>query len=109
MLTCRFPKLTIADEALVLQAEIAKLGRPRGRALRFFRRWFEGTSRKLAKKGPYDIIAGEAKVMLEDEDDLAALKVPEEDDRLSQLLRDYWPLRVGPGCMQSVNVKTHIR
>lgn len=32
--------------------------------------------------------------MLEDEDDLAALKVPDEDDRLSQLLRDHWPMRV---------------
>lgn len=32
--------------------------------------------------------------MLEDGDDLAALRVPEEDDRLSQLLRDHWPLSV---------------
>lgn len=32
--------------------------------------------------------------MLENGDDLAALRVPEEDDRLSQLLRDHWPLSV---------------
>jgi hypothetical protein len=101
-------KLTIADEALVLQANIAKLGRPRGRALRFFKRWFNGTSRDLGKKERCTIIAGEARFMLEDEDDLAAMKVPEEDDRLSQLLRDYWPLRVGAIGIQSVVVKTHI-
>jgi hypothetical protein len=48
--------------------------------------------------------------MLDDEDDLAAMKVPEEDDRLSQLLHDYWPLRVGANGIQSVVMKlTYLR
>ncbi|KAF2827549.1 hypothetical protein CC86DRAFT_275558, partial [Ophiobolus disseminans] len=73
-------------EALILQVEISKLSRPGNRALKYVHRWFSGKSR--GKKSA--ILAGEASRMLENQDDLAALKVPEEDDRLSQLMRDYW-------------------
>jgi hypothetical protein len=82
-----------------LQAQVANLGRPSNRALRFFRRWFHGESRDLKGRKPFAIIDSEATKMLDDEDDLAALKVPEEDDRLSQLLRDHWPLQVSACAM----------
>lgn len=82
------------DEALILQSQVASLGQPSNRALRFFMRWFQGDSRDLKGAKPFPIIDGEAKKMLDDDDDLAALKVPEDDDRLSQLLRDHWPLQV---------------
>jgi hypothetical protein len=77
-----------------LQTQVANLGRPSNRALRFFRRWFHGESRDLKGRKPFAIIDGEATRMLNDEDDLAALRVPEEDDRLSHLLRDHWSLQV---------------
>jgi hypothetical protein len=84
------------DEALILQAQVANLGRPSNRALRYFRRWFHGESRDLKRRKPFAIIDGEATRMLNDEEDLAALRVPEEDDRLSHLLRDHLPLQVSP-------------
>jgi hypothetical protein len=63
--------------------------------LGFFENGFRGEGRDLkASKEPFPIIAGEARKLLDDGDDLAALKVPDEDDRLSQVLRDHWPLRV---------------
>ncbi|KAF1365087.1 hypothetical protein EJ07DRAFT_96542, partial [Lizonia empirigonia] len=85
------------QEALVLQAQVANLGQPSRRALRLFRRWFGGTSRKKKGLDARPILSGEARRMLEDGDDLAALRVPEEDDRLSQLLSDHWPLSGKPG------------
>ena len=89
----QLPPLKQAEEALIQQAEVAKLSRPSNRALKYFRRWLSGESRK---QGSTAVLAGEANKMLEDQDDLAALKVPEDDDRLAQLMRDYWPLSVSP-------------
>ncbi|KAI8939335.1 hypothetical protein NX059_003126 [Plenodomus lindquistii] len=92
-------------EALVLQSQIAGLGRPSSRALGLFKRWFQGHSRDTNGQKAFPIIDGEASRMLDHEDDLAALKVPEEDDRLSQLLRDHWPLRGQTGTNPKDNTR----
>ena len=40
------------------------------------------------------IVAGKARKMLEDEDDLVALKAPANKDMFSRLIQDHWPLQV---------------
>ena len=82
--------LTSLDEALLLQAQIAALGRPGSRVLTAFRAWFSGEARSSARP----IIAGRARRMLDDKDDLVALRVPAEPDVLSRLVQDHWPLEV---------------
>ncbi|KAH8894449.1 hypothetical protein GQ53DRAFT_857809 [Thozetella sp. PMI_491] len=83
-------KLKEYHEALLLQSSIAELGRPRSRVLKIFRAWFSGKARSLAMP----VIAGRARKMLDDEDDLVALHVPTEPDMLSRLVQDHWPLEV---------------
>jgi len=78
------------DEALLLQSQVAGLHKPQNRVLKHFRDWFSGEMRPLKKP----IIAGRARRMLDDKDDLVALRVAADPDLLSRLVQDYWFLAV---------------
>ncbi len=54
--------------------------------MKHFRDWFSGTTRCVNKS----IIAGRARRMLDDEDELVALRVATEPDMLSTLVQNYW-------------------
>jgi hypothetical protein len=75
-----------ADEALLLQSEIAKMKRPAKRVLDTYRQWFTR---------PYPALGGKSKTFLEDHSDLVALKTS-ETDYLSLFLRRHWPANASP-------------
>ncbi|KAL4878026.1 hypothetical protein BJY04DRAFT_221598 [Aspergillus karnatakaensis] len=76
--------ILIPEEALLLQAEVAKLQQPNKRALGAFKHWF---------LKPQPVVGGVAKTALDNPNDLVSLgKVP-ETDYLSVLLRKYWPVK----------------
>lgn len=87
---CR-PRSAAADrepeEALLLQSHIATLSRPSDRILRIYWKYF---------RGPIDkndwALGGKAMTLLDDAEDLAALKVPSDKDPLSKFLQNNWPL-----------------
>lgn len=77
---------TWLDEALLLQAEIADLKKPKDRVIEAVKHFFEM---------PQHIFGGKAKTLFEKEatnghDDLVALKAPLETDVLSNFLRSHW-------------------
>ncbi len=73
------------DETLVLQSQVAALHRPNRRTLDAFRHWFSK---------PFPVLGGVAKSLLDDENDLVALKTPPDLDYLSKFLRQHWPTKV---------------
>ncbi|KAF2242886.1 hypothetical protein BU26DRAFT_534434 [Trematosphaeria pertusa] len=77
-------KIREYHEALVLQSQISNLDRPSSRVLSTFRSFFSK---------PSTIVSGKAKHMLDDAEDLVALRPPADTDPLSRFLRDYWPFR----------------
>ena len=86
--------LTRQDKALVLQSQVAKLDRPSSRVIETFRIWFDGGKQKNGGLKPDPVLGGQAKHVLDDEQDLAALKTPADDDFLSRFLQDHWPVTV---------------
>jgi hypothetical protein len=74
----------------VLQSAVLNLTKPRSRAVRLFVDWFRGNNRV----SQYSIIGGEARKMLDDRDDLVALRATGDSDMLSSLVQDHWPLQV---------------
>ncbi|KAL4922949.1 uncharacterized protein BDV17DRAFT_296822 [Aspergillus undulatus] len=79
-------KLKSYHEALALQASISNLRRPRPRVVADFKAWFFG---RRPGEGP--IINGKAETLLNDPQDLVALRVPIDEDVLSRFLQDHWP------------------
>jgi uncharacterized membrane protein len=76
------------DEALLLQSQIASLDRPSERLLGIIRDYF---------LKPEPIVYGPAhERVLENRDDLAALRPPLDTDCLSCFVRNYWPFRGQP-------------
>ena len=75
------------DEALLIQAEICRLGRPSDRVLGTFKDYING---KASKDLAAPIISGRAKDMLVDEFDLVALRKAPSEDILSRVLQDHW-------------------
>lgn len=73
------------DEALLLQSELFRLHRPNKRVVEAYRHWL---------KEPFDVLGGEAKKFLNNENDLVAVKTTAEVDSLSRILRQYWPVKV---------------
>lgn len=71
--------LTYADEALVLQSQVAQLQRPCSRVL--------GAVRQLFTQNRIPALEGKAKYYLSSDHDLVALKPPGQDDWLSRYLR----------------------
>ncbi|ORY13958.1 hypothetical protein BCR34DRAFT_561312 [Clohesyomyces aquaticus] len=82
-------KIKEYHEALALQASIIGLERPSNRVLNIFGAWFSGESRGETST----IIAGKARKMLKDEDDLVTLKTGDDQDTLSNLIKNHWPLK----------------
>ncbi|OJJ46802.1 hypothetical protein ASPZODRAFT_2031448 [Penicilliopsis zonata CBS 506.65] len=75
-------------QALLLQASISKLHRPRSRVLLAFQDWFHG---RMKETLPAPILNGRAITLLDDPQDLVALHTPEDEDLLSRVLQDHWP------------------
>ena len=82
------------DEALLLQAQIAQLGRPSNRVYTTLRNWFDGTAGARGPRSANPILSGEARNMLENRQDLVALRPPADKDILSSFLQDHWPFQV---------------
>ncbi|KAJ5847821.1 hypothetical protein N7455_011778 [Penicillium solitum] len=85
-------KIKEYEEALLRQSRIAELAGPSNRVLSAYREYIQGGGWKGPSLPPAPIIGGRAKDMLEEADDLVALRKPEEDV-LSTLLQDHWPLK----------------
>ncbi|KAF2803327.1 uncharacterized protein BDZ99DRAFT_453601 [Mytilinidion resinicola] len=79
-------------EALLLQSQVAKLERPSNRVIEAFRIWFDGGKPKQGNPKPDPVLGGRAKYVLDNEQDLVALKTPADDDFLSRFLQDHWPV-----------------
>jgi len=56
------------------------------------------------------VLGGQAKYTLDNEQDLAALKTPADDDFLSRFLQDHWPVTVSaePAFILLVGLNTHL-
>jgi hypothetical protein len=102
--------LTRLDKALVLQSQVAKLDRPSSRVIETFRIWFDGGKRKYGGPKPDPVLGGQAKYVLDNEQDLAALKTPADDDFLSRFLQDHWPFTVSAEStfILPVGLNTHL-
>jgi len=74
------------DDALLRHSEILKLEAPANRTLKAFKEWF----------GSPDVgntrLRGQSSHILDDENDLIALRIPAEQDRLTKLVQRYFPL-----------------
>lgn len=81
---------TVVEKALLRQAQITQLSRPRSRPLSIFRDWFHGRSQPGMAK---PILVGASQKILENEQDLLAIKSATDTDLVSQLLQDHWPSR----------------
>ncbi|KKZ62127.1 hypothetical protein EMCG_03371 [[Emmonsia] crescens] len=85
-------KLKEYHEALILQSNIASLESPDTGLLKIFRRWL----RREKQGGVDSVIGGKARNMLGISADLIALKTPPEQDMLSRILQNHWPLEGKP-------------
>ena len=81
----------LADKALLLQRDIARLERPSRTAV------VASRTALLGPNGDNSKLGGNAKYMYEDESDLIALNPPLDRDALSKFLRNHWwfPAKVG--------------
>jgi hypothetical protein len=87
--------LSHADEALILQSQVASFGRPSSRALKASRVWMNGgTELEADGTKPNPALGGIAKDSLDNGDDLIALKSSPAMDLFSRTLRDHWPVKV---------------
>lgn len=77
-----------------MQAQISSLTRPRKRPLRILKARFGGEHLRRSNPRLKPLLSGQAKSMLDDASDLAALHPPADKDPLSQLLQDNWPGKV---------------
>ncbi|MCJ1245211.1 hypothetical protein MMC30_002412 [Trapelia coarctata] len=90
-------------EALLLHSGVLKLEAPANRTLKAFKDWFgnpnEGNTR----------LRGQSSHILDDENDLIALRIPAEQDRLTKLVQRYFPLlfmtEAGPGSIAYISEK----
>ena len=84
-----------ADEALVLQSQVAQFKRPSGRALTTTRAYMDGgTGLRSDGSKILPALGGIAKDALDNEDDLVALRSHDNTDYLSRVLRRHWPTKV---------------
>ena len=82
----------MADEALVLQSQLLKIGRPPARSFTVFSNWFQ-----MAK--PF---LGRSRDLVQDRRDFIALKASSQDDRLSRLVENW------TGLIVSVSLVFHL-
>ncbi|KAK3939471.1 hypothetical protein QBC46DRAFT_149961 [Diplogelasinospora grovesii] len=90
-------KLKEYHEALLRQADVARLNRVDRRVLDVSRVWFHGGEVGIDGKKPSPVLGGSAKNFLDDDEDLVALKAPADTDPLSRFLRKHWPAKVRSG------------
>ena len=76
-------------EAIVLESTLLSLKRPSPRTLEAYRHVFNNVS---PGKSSFSILGGYGSGILDDRNDLMALKLPQEDDRLTRLLRHCCPV-----------------
>lgn len=81
------------EEALLRQSQIAALSGPSDRVLSTYRAYLDGRSWKGSSIPAVPLISGKAKAMLNEEDDLVALRKPPDDDILSKFVQDHWSFR----------------
>lgn len=72
------------EEALLLHSNILQLRKPAKNTLKAFKKWFEPEPRKTR-------LRGNSSRILDDESDLVALRVPTDQDRLTQIVQTYFP------------------
>ncbi|KAH8623256.1 hypothetical protein IG631_21735 [Alternaria alternata] len=84
MLTCS------PDEALVLRAQVAQLGKPSDRILTTYKDFLSGKAIANAGDDSMDLIYGRASKFLDEASDLVALQKPTNHDYLSRSLRNHW-------------------
>ena len=80
----QYEELISTEKALLLRSQMLRLSRPNDRVLDVFSNWFN-------QMKPF---SGVASRLLEETSDLVALGIPEEQDRLSRIIRD-----VGGRCL----------
>jgi hypothetical protein len=85
--------LTVVNETLVLQSQIAQLKPPDGRPLLAFRDFINGPKLPGEPVGAMCLIGGRAESFLDDSSDLLTLIRPPEEDLLSRFLEDHWVFR----------------
>ena len=73
----------------MLESALLSNHRPLPRTLEAFRNHFENEN---DRQGPYSTLGGLSARILDDTDDLMALKPPLDEDRLTKLLRYYLPI-----------------
>ena len=76
-------------EAIILETTLLSLKRPSPRTLEAYRHVFNNVS---AGKSSFPTLGGSSCGILDDRNDLMALRMPQEDDRLTRLLRHYCPV-----------------
>ena len=76
-------------EALVLESALVSNHPPLPRTLEAFRNHFENEN---DREGPFSTLGGLSANILDDADDLMALRTPLDEDRLTKLLRYYLPV-----------------
>ena len=76
-------------EAIVLESTLLSLKRPSPRTLEAYRHVFNNVS---PGKSSFPTLGGHGSAILDDRNDLMALKLPQEDDRLTRLLRHCCPV-----------------
>ena len=74
------------DKALLLHSKVLKLEAPASRTLRAFKVWFGSPGAGNTR------LRGQSSHILDNEDDLVALRIPAEQDRLTKLVQAYFPL-----------------
>jgi hypothetical protein len=87
-------KLMNAENTLLRQAQIAQLDRPSYRVFRMFRNWLSGGLDAKTGKKMDPVLGGRAMDMLDERQDLVALRTPKDSDPLSRLLQNHWPFPV---------------
>lgn len=72
------------DKALLLYSQILNLQAPAHNTFKAYKHWFEPKPRKTK-------LRGHSSHILDDESDLAALRVPANQDRLTRIVQTYFP------------------
>ena len=83
-------------EAILLESALISFKSPTPRILEAFRNVFHNKSDD--KKEPYPTLGGQDAGILDDANDLMALRIPPGEDRLTTFLRDYLPFLFVVSC-----------
>ena len=86
--------LTEAEEALILQSQVTNLDRPGDRVVNAFHGWLNGICRDPGGKKEDPVLGSRDMYVLDDKEDLVAMRTPADKDLLSRFLQNNWPVRV---------------